>query len=238
MSGKSGIFEAAAKFFKNIAKDTARSGAKSGARSNITRQLRRDLERAGQPGREALRTIEQNGTTVVFKQGGGSFYTHAANTITIDTTNGNPIVGLVHEATHVRWAHGGHTANVALHGRTEYVNRMLREETDGTVNQIRANIELQRQGINVPDTTLQKEYIQGYHQAVHQANAQAYYQGRTLTSAEQNHAGHMGGAGAVNSAFHSGHIRTSNTNAPYPNYYADAWDQYHNWLKQQGGQHP
>ena len=56
-----------------------------------------------------METIDKHGVNAVFRDGGGSMYDRAKNTIYIDVKNGSPTAGLVHEATHARWAHEGWT---------------------------------------------------------------------------------------------------------------------------------
>jgi hypothetical protein len=197
---------------------------------------RRALAEAGPEGSRAMQTLDKYGTKVKYTQGGGSFYDHATNTVTIDLNNGNPAVGLVHEATHVQWGHQGHSANIATMGRNDYVNRMLSEEADGTVRQVYANIHLQntQPHLNLPNTSLQHEFTQGYNSAAHQAEMAAQAQGRTLTANERALAGDAGGRQAVYNAFQGGGVTTSNTGTPYPQYYGQAWDSYQNYMKQSG----
>jgi hypothetical protein len=138
----------------------------------------------------------------------------------------------------VKWTHEGLSANPATLSRNDFVGRILHEETDATVNQIRANQALQHASPKVPATAFQNEYEAGYQTAVQHAEQAAAAQGRTLSAAEKTAAGENGGWQAVNHAFTSGTAITSNTNEPYTQYYGKFWDQYQAWLQQQQGNNP
>ena len=151
-----------------------------------------------------METIDKHGVNTVFRDGGGSMYDRAKNTIYIDVKNGSPTAGLVHEATHARWTREGWTADVSRLDRTSFVNRSLDEETDAAVNEIRTITELRKKGIEVPNSALQSHYTYGYNNAVQWSDATARAQGRPLTYAELDQAGQLGGRGAVSAAYHSG----------------------------------
>jgi hypothetical protein len=197
---------------------------------------RRALTEAGPEGSRALQTLDKYGTKVNYKHGGGSYYEHSANTLHVDLNNPASTAELVHEATHAEYAHLGHHADPAKMGKTDYVNSSLNEEAEASVRQIYANIHLQTNNphLNLPHAALQSEFTAGYHAAAHQADLAAQAQGRVLAPNERAIAGAAGGRHAVYSEYHSGRVTTSTTGAPYPQYYADGWNSYQNWLKQYG----
>jgi hypothetical protein len=174
---------------------------------------RRALSEAGPEGKTALQTLDKNGTKIEYAEGGGSYYEHAANTVHIDLNMGNSAVQLVHESTHVQWAHGGFSADVATMGKADFINATLREEADATTRQVYTNIHLQYNNphLNLPDTALQHQFMAGY-----------------------NAAGDAGARQAVYDEFQSGRVKTSNTQAPYTEYYGAAWDAYQAWMKKYG----
>lgn len=194
-----------------------------------------NLSAYGPQGVKAEAILQQYGTKVRYVQGGGSYYDSTTNTITIDTTNGDAGIGLVHEANHVAWEQAGAHAGPANLPKTDYVNSTLQEETDGTVAQIQANQVLQRANPGMPPTSLQAEYEAGYQGGVQQAAQAAAAQGRVLTPAEVRQAGESGGWQAVNNAYHSGSVPTSTTGQAYPDYYGAYWDKYKAWQQAQQG---
>lgn len=229
-AAEGGILKRALAFFR-----TAEPKVGSAA---IPRTLRRELRDTGAPGREALATLDKYGSNVVFRDGGGAMHDFKSNTIFIDRNSSIPqSVSIVHEATHVRWEREGRRADITRLGRADYVNRMVGEETDSAVNQIRATMALQRGGMKIPDDPLQGHYVSGYRNAVQHAATLAHNEGRTLTAAEREYAGDLGGRGAVYAGFHNGDVRGSVTNTPYPEYYGSGWDNYQAWLRSHG-QHP
>jgi hypothetical protein len=231
-----GIFRATKTFFRDSEAHVAQAAEPKVLKTSIPRKYKRELTLAGAPGREAMETINKHGVTTVFREGGGSMFDRTKNTIFIDVKNGSPTAGLVHEATHVRWTKEGWTADVTRLDRTSYINRTLDEETDAAVNEIRAIMELKKQGVQVQDSSLQGHYLHGYDNAVKWSEATGRTQGRPLTYAELDQAGQLGGRGAVNAAFHSGHIRTSTNGLPYPQFYGEGWDAYQAWYRQYGQQ--
>jgi hypothetical protein len=231
-----GIFRATRALFRDSEVQATRAAEPRVLKTSIPRKYKRELNLAGAPGREAMETIDKHGVKTVFREGGGSMYDRAKNTIYVDVKNGSPTAGLVHEATHARWAKEGWTADVSRLDRTSYVNRSLDEETDAAVNEVRTIMELRKQGIQVPDSALQSHYIHGYNNAVRWSDATARAQGRPLTYAELDQAGQLGGRSAVNAAYHSGQIRGSVTGTPYTQHLGEGWDAYQAWYRQYGQQ--
>lgn len=229
-----GVFRATKVFFKDSESKVAEAAGPKIVSTKIPRTVRRELSLAGQAGRDAVETIDKYGVKTVFREGGGSSYNHAKKTMYIDVKNGNSAVGVVHEATHARWANEGRTADVTRHNRTDYVNISLDEETDAAANEIRAAVEMRKNGISVPVSAVQSHYLNGYEHAVRWSEHAGRVQHRPLTYAELDHAGQMGGRGAVNAAYYSGQIRNSLTGTPYPQYYGEAWDGYQAWYRQYG----
>ncbi|TQL88108.1 hypothetical protein FB559_8723 [Actinoallomurus bryophytorum] len=229
-----GIFRATKAFFRNSESKVAGAAGSRIVSTKIPRKVSRELSLAGNVGREAVETIDKYGVKTVFREGGGSLYNHAENTMYIDVKNGNSAVGVVHEATHARWAHEGRTADVTRHNRSDYVNINLDEETEAAVNEIRAAFEMRKNHIDVPVSNVQSHYVNGYEQAVRWSEYTGRVQHRPLSYAELDYAGRMGGQGAVHAAYHSGQIRGSVTGTPYPQYFGEGWDSYHAWYGQHG----
>jgi hypothetical protein len=214
-----GVFAVARAFLRSSEKDVARSG--------IPPAIRHQLQLAGAPGGQALRTIDEYGTTAVFKQGGGSFFNHHENIVNIDITNGSPLTALAHETTHARWFFEGRAADVAKLSRTDYIDRALEEETDAVVSELRTTMELHNKGIRIPSSAPQPHYMYGYNRRIQFAYAEAQSRGGFLTAAERDQAGQLGGRYAVSNAFHTGQLRTSINQLSYPDYYGRHWDQCH-----------
>jgi uncharacterized protein YukE len=186
-----------------------------------------NLSAYGEEGIKAEGILQQYNPTIRYTQSGGSYYDSSTNTITIDTTNGDAGVGLIHELTHVDWAQSGIHADPFTMTKPDYLNSTLQEETQGTVAQIRANQVLQQANPAAPATALQAEYETGYQAGVQQAAQQAAAQGRVLTPAEVEAAGKAGGAQAVSDAFSNGSVIGSASGTPYTDYYGNYWDQVH-----------
>ncbi|MCO5997632.1 hypothetical protein [Actinoallomurus rhizosphaericola] len=198
---------------------------------------RRALTEVGPEGSRALQILDRYRPEIRYTHGTGSLYEPSANTVTIDLDNGHPGVGLVHELTHVEWTHQGRAADIMTMARHDYVGRKLGEETDASVRQIYAHAHLQtsQPHLNLPDTTLQPEFTQGYGSAVHEAETAAQAQGRVLTPEERALAGDTGGRQAVYGAFQNGQVRTSGPGSPpYPQFVGETWDAYRQSLREYG----
>lgn len=183
---------------------------------------------SGSPtGRQALEIFDRYNVGVQFASGTGSFFDGASNTITLDTSEGSMDQALtfVHEMGHAEYHHEGRTADINALGRQDYIDGMLDEEVDGTVRSIEAERELREAGYDTGGAQfpLQSDYHQAYNQAV--TNTQAANAG--ATPEQLNAAGRQAGRQRVEDGFRNGEVVTSNTNAPYPDYYGDAWDGAH-----------
>jgi hypothetical protein len=197
-----------------------------------------DLSNYGPEGVKAQQILDQYGTKIRYTTKGGSYYDSSTNTVTIDTTNGDPGVGLIHEANHVAYDQAGAHANPATLGKGDYVNQNLKEETDGTVAQIQANQALQAGNPGAPATAAQAQYEAGYQSGVQQAAQTAAQQGRTLTPGEATAAGQQGGWQAVNNWFSSPSAQASTSGETYTQLYGRYWDEYQAWQQGQAGTNP
>jgi len=197
-----------------------------------------DLSNYGPQGVKAQQILDQYGTKVRYTTKGGSYYDSSTNTVTIDTTNGDPGVGLIHEANHVAYDQAGAHANPATLSRNDYIDQNLHEETDGTVAQIQGNQALQAGNPGAPATAAQAQYEAGYQSGVQQAAQTAAQQGRTLTPAEATAAGQQGGWQAVNNWFRSPSAQASTSGETYTQLYGRYWDEYQAWQQGQAGTNP
>jgi hypothetical protein len=186
---------------------------------------RRALAEAGPEGLRALETIDKYGTKVVYAHGGGSFYRHPGNAIHVDVEDGKFVSGVVHEATHTKWAHQARPRLPAMMGRATYIKYSINEETDATVREVYANTHLQTNGhVGVPNSGLQKVFTDAYNAAVKEAESAARAEGRVLTPDELAVVGDVGGRTAVYEGYHNGLVVTSTTGQTYPEFYGAAWD--------------
>ncbi|GLY90879.1 hypothetical protein [Actinoallomurus iriomotensis] len=233
-----GIFRATKSFFRDSESQAAKAatGAEPKVIANsIPPKYERELTRfAGPQGRAAMDTLEKYDVKVIFREGGGSMFDYTKNTIYVDVKHGHPTIQLIHEATHSRWSHEGRHADPLKLGQDDYIKQSLDEETDATVNEIKGLLELRKNGIKVPDSLLHSHYVYGYKKSYRWNKRIAKSQGKPLTLAELERLGDAGGRDAVNAAYHSGAIRASTTNTPYPQYYGDLWDARQAWYRQYG----
>ncbi len=180
-----------------------------------------------QMGRDALKWVKDNGVRVVYRSGGGSYWSDDDKTFYIDT-NQSPEERanvFVHEVNH------GKNRNVPdpkKMDKNEYVDKAIDEETQGTVDQIKNNQQLQQaRGANgaPPDTLLQNEYEAAYQNAIDAENkARAKAQRPPLTPEEERRIGEDAGRKRVKDAFKNGEVVSSVDGNTYPENYGDAWD--------------
>ncbi|MEU5880331.1 hypothetical protein [Spirillospora sp. NPDC047279] len=179
-----------------------------------------------QLGRDALRWVRENGVRVVYRAGGGSYYSSGENTFYIDT-NQSPeerANTFVHEVNHAQSPDFPDADDME---KDEFVRRSIDEETEGTVEAILNNQQLQRaRGPGqVPDTLLQGEYQDAYDKAIRDENAaRARNQRPPLTPEQERELGQRAGTDRVRQAFQNGEVITSTDQKPYSDYYGDQWE--------------
>ncbi len=185
-------------------------------------------------GAETVKYMEAEKIPVAFAAGGGSYWD--GHRIVIDRSQPVELASLtaVHEVHHAKTDRQGHGANITTETRKSYVDKKIDEETAGTVKSIQAKNELIAKGEKITSVfPLESQYNDSYKQAVDQhrkANPKA-------TNHELAEDGRKSGYGAVKKGFEDGTVVTSNTNAPYGQYYAQDWDANHaHHLKKPGPQ--
>ncbi len=181
---------------------------------------------ASPTGVEALKMFDEYKMHVDFKPGGGSYYDTPA-TMVVDSGESATVAALtfVHEMNHAKYDHEKKTANLSIGtlSREEYIKKMVEEEAEGTVKSIEAKIELEGGGkVDVSNATfpLEKEYRAAYKAALDAAKAKD----PTGDAAAAKAAARIAGKDRVTEGFMKGEVVTSNTNAPYSDYYGQAWD--------------
>jgi hypothetical protein len=181
-----------------------------------------------QLGREALRWVRHHGVRVVYRVGGGSYYDGDAGLFYIDTRQSpeERANAFVHEVNHAEHHDG---ADIDDLSREDYIDRSIDEETEGTVEAIRNNQQLQKsRGGDAPDTLLQQEYEDAYERAVDRAKAAlaeaALAQARRLPL---DAAGEEAGRERVKRAFLNGEVVSSVDGDNYADSYGKAWDDAH-----------
>lgn len=172
-------------------------------------------------GRDALNWIKQHGVQVVYRPGGGSYYSDDDNVFYVDTNQPPEEVAatFVHETNHAR---NRYKPDVHKLSRDDFVSQSLDEEAHGTVLQIQENQQLQaKRGTGqVPDTILQSEYQTAYDDAVAAA-------GGNLTPAQKRQIGERAGEARVKQAFEDGEVVESTDGRKYTDAYGEEWDDAH-----------
>ena len=182
-------------------------------------------------GAATVKYLETEKIPVAFAAGGGSYWD--GKKIVIDRSQPVELASLtvVHEVHHAKTDRQGHGANVTTESRKNYVEKKLEEESAGTVKSIQAKNELVAKGEKITSVfPLESEYNDGYRHAVDQH--------RKLSPKATNHElaeeGRKAGHNAVKKGFEDGSVVTSNTNAPYGQYYGQNWDANQAHLKKPG----
>ncbi len=177
-------------------------------------------------GSQSVKYLEAERIPVRFASGGGSHWDGNRKEIVIDGSQPVELASLtvVHEVHHARTDRQGHGANITTETRKNYVDQKIEEETAGTVKSIQAKNELVAKGEKITSVfPLESQYNDSYKHAVDQH--------RKLNPKAANHElaeeGRKSGYGAVKKGFEDGTVVTSNTNAPYGQYYGQAWDANH-----------
>ncbi|MBI5365665.1 MAG: hypothetical protein HZA54_01405 [Planctomycetes bacterium] len=177
-------------------------------------------------GRTILAYLDAHGVSVVSASGDGSYYSSGSSSVTLNTDGSAEDIALtlIHEANHARYDKEGVGANIATDTRADYVNKMIEEETVGTVASIELKNALLARGRPVTATFPgEGDYNAAYARAV--ADLRAANPGATPAQLET--AGRAAGRAAVRRDFDDGTFTTSNTGATYPTYYGSAWDGAH-----------
>lgn len=185
--------------------------------------MRNTLANSAQ-GRHALEVYDRYGVNPTFRPGEGSTFDGGTNTTNLDPSEDPTTSALtfVHEMQHAQEHHEGTTGDINDPSRDNYVNEMLQEEIDGTVNSIEARNELAANGTDVSGAhfPLENEYQQAHDQAIADARAA----NPNISDEEAAAIGRAAGRQRVADGFQNGEVVTSNTNESYPDYYGDAWD--------------
>jgi hypothetical protein len=180
-----------------------------------------------QLGRDALQWVEDNGVRVVYRSGGGSYWSDEDKVFYIDTsqTPEERANTFIHEVNHAK---NRNVPDPKEMGREEYIDEAIDEEVQGVLDEIQNNQELQRvRGKNnaPPDTLLQAEYEQAYQDAIDAENdARVQAQRPPLTPEGERQVGEAAGRQRVKEAFENGEVISSVDGNTYPENYGDAWD--------------
>lgn len=179
-------------------------------------------------GRAALEWARSHGVRVVYRPGGGDYYSESENAIYMDSSKPPEEIApfFVHEMNHARTR--GYPP-VKKMSRDEYVDKSIQEEAHGNVLQVKENQELQRvlgKG-KAPDTLFQSEYETAYDSAVSAAEKKAAKEGRTLTPQQKEQIGEQAGEARMKKAIEDGEIVQSSDGKLYRDHYRKQWDDAH-----------
>lgn len=181
-----------------------------------------------QLGRDALTWVKDHGVRVIYRSGGGSYYDGDANVFYVDTKQSpeDRANTFVHEVNH---AEHRNDPDIKKLSRDEFIDKSIDEETEGTVEAIQNNQELQRnRNGNAPGTLLQQEYEDAYNAAVARENAARQKAQRPpLDAAGEKAVGEKAGRERVKQAFVNGEVVSSVDKHKYADNYGKAWDDAH-----------
>jgi hypothetical protein len=181
-----------------------------------------------QLGRDALQWVKDHGVRVVYRAGGGSYYDGDANVFYVDTnqTPEERANTFVHEVNHAEHRDDPDIDDLS---REDFIDQSINEETEGTVEAIQNNQQLQKtRGGNQPDTLLQQEYEDAYNDAIKRENAaRAKAQRPPLDAAGEKAVGEKAGRERVKQAFVNGEVVSSVDGNKYADNYGKAWDDAH-----------
>jgi hypothetical protein len=184
----------------------------------------KDLLKKSATGAAAVKYLEDKGVKVEFANGGGSFWDGTKTVIDRTGTDENAALTVVHEINHAKATLEGTGADINTDTRAGYVDKMLKEEVQGTIDSIKTKNELVAGGNAITATfPLEKEYNDAYKKAVDDAKAAD----PKATDAALKTAGEKAGSDAVMKGFKDGSVVTSNTHEKYPDYYGKSWDGVH-----------
>lgn len=179
-------------------------------------------------GRAALQYARDHDVRVVYRPGGGDYFSEDENTIYMDSSKSPAEIAafFAHEMNHART--NGYPP-VDKMSRDDYIDKSIQEEAHGNVLQVKENQELQRVlgKDKVPDTLFQSEYETAYDGAVSAAEAQAAKQGRTLTPQQKQRIGEQAGEARMKKAIEDGEIVQSTDGKRYREHYGKQWDDAH-----------
>ncbi|MQY03875.1 hypothetical protein [Actinomadura macrotermitis] len=179
-----------------------------------------------QIGRDALKWVHDNGIKVVYRKGGGSYWSDEDKVFYVDTNQSpeNRANTFVHEVNHAKHRNEPDPKKMK---KEEYVDKALDEETQGTVDAILNNQQLQQERGNgtPPATLLQNEYETASRNAINAENAaRAKAQRPPLSPEEERKIGADAGRQRVKQAFQNGEVVSSVDGHTYPQNYGDSWD--------------
>lgn len=182
-----------------------------------------------QLGRDALQWVRDHGVRVVYRKGGGSYYDGDDNVFYVDTDQSpeERANTFVHEVNHAEHRDDPDIDDLS---RDDFIDQSINEETEGTVEAILNNQQLQdtRGNGQVPDTLLQTEYEDAYDQAIADENrARAQNQRPPLTPEQARQVGERAGRQRVKDAFVNGEVVASTDGDTYTENYGEAWDDAH-----------
>jgi hypothetical protein len=182
-----------------------------------------------QLGRDALKWVHDHGVRVVYRKGGGSYYDGDDNVFYVDTDQSpeERANTFVHEVNHAEHRDDPDIDDLS---RDDFIDKSIDEETEGTVEAIQNNQQLQHNRSNrqVPDTLLQTEYEDAYNRAIADENkARAKNQRPPLTPEEARRIGEDAGRRRVKEAFVNGEVVASTDGDTYTENYGEAWDDAH-----------
>ncbi|MBC6463867.1 hypothetical protein, partial [Actinomadura sp. HBU206391] len=172
----------------------------------------RAVLRKSELGAKASRIIWMYGVTVVYHQGGGTFFRPPREIhvgVRPGDTEGWHAAGLAHESFHVEGWHTGKSVNGLADrmGRKEWVDAMVEEEAGATAREMEVIRELRQQGEQIREHPLEKTYFEAFEEAVRQGGD-----------------GAQAGTEALLEAFRSGRA-LSHTGEPYADTYGRHWDE-------------
>ena len=175
-------------------------------------------------GENATKYVKDHNITVVFDTTDGSYWDAPHNRIVVNAAD-NQDAGqiLVHEANH---AENNAASDAAWNGgsKTNYVDTMIHQETQGTVESIQSNQELRDAGKTPPHTfPLENEYKAARDKAI--VDYQAAHP--DATPADVAKAGDDAGYARVKLGFENGEVKASTNGQSYKDYYGNSYDTNH-----------
>jgi uncharacterized Zn-binding protein involved in type VI secretion len=172
-------------------------------------------------GKEAVKYLEDQKIPVEFANGNGSYWDGKKIVVSRSESVNSAALTMVHELHHARSSKDGTSGNTKSDKRDSYVNKMVEEESVGTVKSIQAKNELVAGGEKISETfPLESQYNESHAKA-----AEAYKKANPDAKPEDiEAAGQKAGLDAVRKGFNDGSVVTSNTNEKYPDYYGKSWD--------------
>ena len=183
---------------------------------------------AGPEGLRAQEALEKYQIKVEYSPGSGTSF-RPGESVQIDPDDGrHPAATLVWAATKARWEQEKLGVSVSNPDRETYVHSQLLGEAEaaGEAEVAYQHVRSVNPHLGQPDYERGRVFTTGYGDAVHQAEAAARLQGRTLGPGELAKAGEEGGRKALQEWFVSGKAKTITSGTKFRDIYEQNWDQY------------